>query len=226
MLRVVSYNVHGCVGLNNKLNTNAIVDTLLALDADIYCLQEVHCHMPNTKFSNQIAMLKKRLNMDTYFLRCLNIGVGGEGLLIATRLQITSVHKSYLPSIRERRGLLGVDVNTPMGELCIYCTHWGLNRDERLRQASVVSSKLLSVQKPTILCGDLNDLPGSLAIQTLLHSACLKDAGADSDLPTYPAAHPTHRIDYWLHTTDLTVQRFEVVMSTASDHRLITADLG
>src|SRR5487761_1562384 len=40
-LRVVTYNIHGCVGVDRRYDPGRIADVLDEIDADIACLQEV-----------------------------------------------------------------------------------------------------------------------------------------------------------------------------------------
>ena len=75
----------------------------------------------------------------------------------------------------------------------------------------------------TILLGDLNAEPDSVAIRTLANAGFV-DASPGGPL-TYPADEPEDRIDYIFVTPDLTVSEAETRESLASDHLPVWASL-
>jgi endonuclease/exonuclease/phosphatase (EEP) superfamily protein YafD len=78
-----------------------------------------------------------------------------------------------------------------------------------------------------VLVGDLNARPEWRQVEELLAAGWV-DAWAEAGSgPGYTsnAADPRYRIDYLLHTPDLTTVEVEVIESQASDHLAVVADL-
>ena len=129
-----------------------------------------------------------------------------------------------LPSVREQRGALEVNLTTPMGLLNVFCTHWGLNGAERERQGARLAELVAAASGPVLICGDFNEGPEAAGISALRSQAGLADADADLDRLTYPADKPAARIDYVLYPPELTLRAVSPVSSQASDHLPLIAD--
>ena len=107
----------------------------------------------------------------------------------------------------------------------MFCTHWGLDAEERKLQAEALANLVNAAPKPVVVCGDLNETFGGAAVRLLLDRSGLVDSDAGGNSPTFISTNPTLRLDYILHSQDLRVASFEVLSSTASDHQPVMADL-
>ncbi len=225
-LRILTWNIHGGKGVDGRRSIKRIAEVILQVHPHIVCLQEVHQRTLWGGMQNQPGMLQQLLAMDARFLRCLNYGIGGEGIWIGSILPVLQSGSIFLPSVRERRGLLWIEVQVRHAVRArVFCTHWGLKRDERARQAELVCQQLHSSSLPALFCGDLNDAPGQPCIDMLLESAGMQDAGAKRQCSTFPSAAPSHRIDYCMATQHWRLAD-EVTMGgcTASDHLPLWAE--
>ena len=86
--------------------------------------------------------------------------------------------------------------------------------------------KIEESQHPTIVCGDLNDVPNSYAYFKVKKD--MKDAFLEKGLGvgrTYNSLAPMLRIDYILPDTSFTVQQFDMVDENLSDHAMLVTDL-
>ena len=223
-MRVVTFNIRGGLGMDGRRSTLRIAETVLALSADIVCFQEVHQRLPWSGWIDQPRQLRRALGMRLVFQRNLVFGLGGYGVAIASRLPLLETRRHFLPSVGERRGALKVSVGTPTGPVSVWCTHWGLHQEERLRQAVQLARWVSQERQTAIICGDFNERSGAPAVRALLSGTGLRDAGADLDLATYPADLPTARIDFLLSSPTLTPHTCAVADTQVSDHRPVLAD--
>ncbi len=224
MLRVMTFNVRGGLGLDGRRDTARVANFLLTQAPDIVCFQEVHQRLPWSGWVNQPGILERELGMTVVFQRSVNTVLGGYGLAVASRHRLSDVTRRFLPSIGERRGALAVTAQTPDGPVRVWCTHWGLNGEERIRQAVRLASWVNESSLPTILCGDFNERPDAPAVRRLLSDTGLSDAGEQTGKPTYPSDLPTARIDFVLCSADLTCECCAVPDTQVSDHRPLVCD--
>lgn len=225
-MRIVSYNMHGGFGVDGRFSISRIASHLNQLRADVICLQEVHAFLPHSRFSNQPRRLAHELQMRLCFQRCFGLCFWGFGNAIASRWPVLEVYHHRLPSQREPRGALECRLQTPVGPITVFNTHWGLQPSERIRQAKVLSKHLKGTPSPYLLCGDLNDHPESLPVHILLENTPLQDASMlSAPFATFPAFNPQVRIDYIFHTPNFRVLGAERVIWLASDHLPVIVDL-
>jgi endonuclease/exonuclease/phosphatase family metal-dependent hydrolase len=224
-MRVMTYNIRGGWGMDGQWSTERIADVVLEQAPDILCLQEVHQRLPQSRFVDQPGRLQKALGLPVIFQANLRLGVGGYGLALVSRYPVNTVHNHLLPSVREQRGALEVNLTTPTGLLTVFCTHWGLNGAERERQAARLAELVLAASGPVLVCGDFNENCNAPGLGLLLSRTGLQDADADKKRLTYPADTPAARIDYILYPPDLSIQNIFPVSSLASDHLPLVADL-
>ncbi len=195
-----------------------IAEVVLAQDADIVCLQEVHQRLPQSKFQDQPKQFEKHLGLPVTFQANLRIGVGGYGLAVVSRYPVGTVQNHLLPSVREQRGVLEVRLDTPTGPLAVFCTHFGLNGEERVKQAASLAALVQASAYPVLVCGDFNERPDAPAVSRLVSQTGLLDADAAQDRWTYPTNALEGRIDYLFYSPTLTCQSVSAVESQASDH--------
>lgn len=207
-------------------STSRIAEVLRPFAADIICLQELYQHVPPTLLEDQPAALGRQLHRTAHFQRCLDFGIGGYGIGILAR-NSSEARRHRLPGGREPRGLLQLTIAGANGRhiLTAFCTHWGLTADERMLQAEATAAIVNAARRPVALCGDLNEQPHEPAIALLLARTELRDVCQTSNLPTFPSASPSLRIDYILCTPELRPERVETYGSGASDHLALSADL-
>ena len=222
---IMTYNIRGGWGIDNIRSLTRIADVIRRSGAHIACLQEVGKRWPKSQFKDQPRWLGQRLGMEFVFQPNLSIGPSGFGNLILTRFPITFVKSHALTSVGEQRGVLEVKVISPEGPVTIFCTHWGLNSDERVVQSVETSSYIAASSTPAVLCGDLNDIDTSPSVSRLISSGlhdlaaglCVTDA-------TFPSDMPKCRIDFILGTSNIKAATAVVIESPASDHRPVVVE--
>jgi len=200
-------------------------DVINALNADVVCYQEVHRRLPWSGWGDQVQSLGKATGMRIEFLPTIRLPWGGYGIAIGSRLPIISKSSLYMPSVRERRGLLTVDVDAGIRKLRVCCTHLGLSEDERVRQIDAIAEVVNKSPHDVILMGDFNERANGDGVRRLLDLCGLRDAGASSDIPTYPSDTPNARIDFAFCSPDLNVKDARIVNTLASDHLPVVVEV-
>ena len=232
-LRIMTYNVHSCIGTDGKLSPARIARVIAKHRPDIVALQELDHGRVRTGGVDQAHQIANLLDMDHHFHPAIHIEEERYGDAILTHLPMRLVRAAALPGPRhgrdtEPRGALWVAIELPDGQyLNVINTHLGLSRGERLLQArELVGEKWLgdpACRGPAIVLGDLNSLPGSPVYRTL--SSRLRDAQLQVDarpLTTFFTRLPALRIDHVFVSDDIEVTGVEIMggamTRTASDH--------
>jgi len=225
-MRVMTYNIRGGLGMDGLRSTERIAEVILAQDADIVCLQEVHQRLPQSGFSDQPGQFQKFLGLPVTFQANLRIGLGGYGLAVVSRYPVGTVQNHLLPSVREQRGVLEVRLDTPNGPLTLFCTHFGLSGEERVKQAARLAELFIGASHPVLVCGDFNERPDAPAVRLLRERTGLADADAERDCWTYPVNALEARIDYVFHSPSLACRSLSVIETEASDHLPLVGEFG
>ena len=226
-MRILTYNTRGSLGMDGRRSTPRIAKVVRQLTPDVVCFQEVHRKLARSGGEDQPALLADALGRPFVFQSNLTIGFGGYGVGIAYRGEMHRSREHMLPSKSEQRGALEVQLRDVAGfsRLTVFCTHWGLDEEERSHQALALAESVRAAGNPVIVCGDFNENAEGSAVRSLLELTGLIDADAKRNRPTFLSDNPTTRIDFILHSADLVVRNIEVVASLASDHLPVLADI-
>lgn len=241
VLRIVSYNVHGCVDAKRRIRPYKIADIIADLDADIIALQEVDGKTRLANSQNQASIIAKELNQNYVYVPTDKKGLRAFGLAVITRFEIKDSRFDWLPGLHamlnlRRRGALQVSLRTAIGDIHLINTHLSVYKMERNMQVKdLLSSRWIGKlprEEPLIVCGDFNAGPRSSAYGLL--SSKLKDvqnalpAGVPPR-PTFHARSPHRRIDHIFVSDRLEPLSIEVRRDSASrmasDHLPLLASL-
>lgn len=224
MIRLMTYNIHGAIGMDNEISAERIADVIRQSRAQIVCLQEVHTFRKVSDNVDQPAVLGALLGMQVAFQRNYRSGAGGLGNAILTSFDLRQARSHILTSQGEQRGIIEANINTPAGPLTVFCTHFGLDRKERLTQAHELAELLNAATGPRLACGDFNAEPSEESIKDLIRLGRLVDSSAGGP-PTFDAAKPSKRIDLILCGASIQVLSNSLIDTRASDHLPLVADL-
>lgn len=227
MFRVVSYNIRAGLGLDGVRSIRRIAEVLLPLNPDVICLQEVDQRMRRSWLSNQPKYLGVRLGMQAVFQRNLVQGAGAYGNCILIKPSVLHCREHSLPGHGEPRGLLEVTSKFDQTEVTLFCTHLSTEVNVREGQAAAVSEILRSVRSPKVLCGDMNDVEGSMTLSSLLDDPVLRDSALEAEPTFVPEGSKgsSLRIDFVLSDLRFNVLAYQLVDSIASDHKPVVVDL-
>lgn len=158
-LVVVTYNIHGGVGLDGRTDIGRIADVLAHLDADVIGLQEVLSAHPGEP-GGQVAELAERLGMHPRLGTTMCGDKGPYGNAILTRLPIleSSCFDLSVPGA-EPRGLMRVVVEHEGRRLTVMNTHLGVRVRDRHAQLARCADLLDEVEgddTPLVVMGDFN----------------------------------------------------------------------
>jgi len=193
-MRVATYNIHGCVGIDRQRKPERVADVLVGLDADVIGLQEVEGRRSRSKV-DQAMHLADRLGLNLVEGPLLLEGKGGYGNALLTPHPVLAVERlSYRRPGSQTRGLIDARLDIPrIGPLRVIVTHLEV-RDHRIRATQLRELKHLiddGPPGPTVLMGDLNEWWNRrLALRALDRSIQFLHSPA-----TFPARLPLLRLD-------------------------------
>lgn len=239
MPRLMTYNVHRCVGTDRKLNLQRIVSVIAEYEPDIVCLQELDVGRARTGSVDQARQIADGLSMSVHFHAAMRVEAEEYGDAILTRHPETLVQAGPLPSVRhipgiEPRGALWIRIELPDGPINMLTTHLGLVPREQRLQAAVLCGKSwlghADCAGPTILAGDFNVTSITRPYQTFVRY--LADAQRllkiSPSIKTFPSRFPTIRIDHVFVSEHIAVKAIEVprhpLARIASDHLPLVVD--
>ena len=187
-LRVVSYNIHECVGGDGRRDPARIAAVLREIDADVIGLQEVDARPSATSESMQMEYLAATLGHHAVAGPTLQRPNGEYGNALLTRRRVLDVRKIDLTVYRrEPRGALDVDLDIDGTAVRVVVTHLGLLPGERRTQVRRLVDLLgESRSDVVILCGDINEWFAVGRPLRWLHARLGRTAG----VATFPAAFP------------------------------------
>jgi endonuclease/exonuclease/phosphatase family metal-dependent hydrolase len=239
MARLLTYNVHRCVGVDRRLDIDRIVAVIAEHEPDIVCLQELDVGRARTDFVDQACSIADKLAMTFHFHPAMRVEAELYGDAILTHRPERLVRSGGLPSVRgipglEPRGALWAVVDIDGVPVNILNTHLGLvPREQRLQAEALAGPHWLGhpdCAGPTILTGDFNATSLTRPYQVL--ARCLPDAqrtlGLKPSIKTFPSSFPAIRIDHCFVSPDITVRSmlapFSPLARMASDHLPLVMD--
>src|SRR5690606_13570986 len=131
-LRVASYNVHSCVGMDRRRKPSRIAEVIREMEVDVLALQEVDNQPGDDVESMQLEYLSEALGMSAIpGLRMIR-KTGEYGNAILTRYPILAVRRHDLSyPLCEPRGALDVHLEVDGRAVRVIASHLGLRRRER-----------------------------------------------------------------------------------------------
>ena len=159
-LTVASYNIHGCRGLDYRVDADRVVRVIRAFDTDIVALQEVAVQRGKSDNLGQLNYIAKATGFE---------GLPGPALLhpnapcgtalLTRHHRILAIrHLDLSVSRREPRGALDVDLEVEGMVFRIISTHLGLRAWERREQVARLLAALSTTNGDLVmLTGDINE---------------------------------------------------------------------
>ncbi|HEY7910738.1 MAG TPA: endonuclease/exonuclease/phosphatase family protein [Blastocatellia bacterium] len=222
----MTYNIHHGEGTDGKIDLNRIAEVILTQKADIVALQEVDRGVERTARRDLIAELASLTGMDYVFGKNIDYQGGDYGNAVLTRFRILKQQNHHYKMIRpgEQRGLLQVLMMVGRKQVLFLNTHLDYRQDDAERLSNV--DEIMQVLEQykgmrVILCGDLNDIPGSRTHRKVQETFIdIWGRAGKVEGFTYSSSKPQKRIDYILVKKEKAVAPASawVVESNASDH--------
>lgn len=239
-VRIVSWNVHKCVGgLDRRYDPGRTAAVIAAQQPDVVLLQEVAQNGRWYRGERQIDVLGDALGLPhrSYFV---NVRFGprrgeyGNAILSKAPLRTTENLDLSLPG-RKARSVLHAEVRLPTPDghtrtLHAFNLHLGLSERERREQLRMLLAmpKLTAIhhQTPIVVAGDFNDVLGNLGRRQLVPAGF---RGPVRSPRTFPAVAPVRALDSLFVRGDCDliglIRPTTKGARAASDHLPLVADL-
>ena len=230
-LRVATYNIHRCRGLDGRTSPERIAAVLRAVNADVVALQEViGASQTSPGHAEELGAL---LGMGWVMAPARHLRGSLFGNVVLSRLPIRH-HAQYDLSWKtcEPRCCQRVDVSFGDDTLHLYNVHLGTAFLERRYQAGRLTAIVHDrrIGQPKVVLGDFNEWMRGLA--TTMLSERLQSIDLRSHLRrrrTYPGILPLLHLDHIYYDGRVEVVKLELPRTRqalmASDHLPLVADL-
>lgn len=228
-MRILCYNIHHANPPSKPglIDLDAIARVITDSKADLVALQEVENGAKRSGVVNQAKVLAEKTGLNYHFFKAIDYDGGDYGIAILSRYQFKDVKLVPLPQkiTAEKRVLGYVTIEIGKQQFILANTHLDATKTHENRnvQMEQILKEFEHSRLPVILCGDLNSVAGSEAINLLdkqFKRTCTENCGK-----TVPQINPRNTIDY-VATKNVKWPLLEhkVIEETyASDHRPVLA---
>jgi endonuclease/exonuclease/phosphatase family metal-dependent hydrolase len=236
-MRVLTYNVHSCIGTDAKLAPERIASVIAKTNADVICLQEIDLRRARTKHEDQAALIAEMLGMSFEFHPTVSRDPEHFGDAILSRHPFTLKRKGTFPPVPnpipdEKRGAIWAEVAIDGTTWNVINTHFGLGREERWLQAKHFTAEWIAqaLPGPVVVCGDFNSRPGSRVHRVLSEHMTDVFRLTKARRPrTFSTNLPVICLDYIYVSGNVAVDHAEMITDplarVASDHFPLAAEL-
>jgi endonuclease/exonuclease/phosphatase family metal-dependent hydrolase len=225
LLRVLTFNIlHGAT-LRGDFDLDRIAAIIRDAEPDLVALQEVDFKTKRSRGLDLAAELAIRTRMTSVFAGAMPFDGGEYGLAVLSARSFIQTRGIALPGQPDREPRIALEVITTLASgdtirfINTHLDHLGEGGD-RIAQARRLVLLASESGYPSVLAGDLNDVPGSEAIRRL-ETVWTPAYDRQDPEPTFPSDNPRVKIDYVMyHPPD----RWKVIESrvvddpVASDH--------
>jgi endonuclease/exonuclease/phosphatase family metal-dependent hydrolase len=210
MARILTYNVHRCVGVDGRLDVGRVAEVIAAQQPDIVALQELDVRRARTGGVDQAHRLAQRLGMAFHFNAAFRVEEEEYGDAVLTALPERLVKAGGLPG------------------------YWRIPQLEQQIQAACLAGEqwlgAIAGRAPTMVVGDFNATARTVAYRAL--SAGLTEARRGQrrwrGVRTFPSSLPMLAIDHVFASPGVVVDDVRApsdpLSRVASDHLPLVVD--
>jgi endonuclease/exonuclease/phosphatase family metal-dependent hydrolase len=222
MITVATFNARHGRPPTGLANNRLLAASVAGLHADVVALQEVDRHVIRSWFRNQPAAIARAAGMHWEYAPARRLDlIGDDGIALLVRGEIVHARSTLLPRADRSQARTSIIARVRIAgtELTVATTHLhGGAHAFAERQLDALLEMVDAEAEPHVLLGDLN-----LETDRVRRHVGKRLALAAGE-PTFPADHPTRRIDHvavrGLDFASASVRRLAV-----SDHRALVAVL-
>jgi endonuclease/exonuclease/phosphatase family metal-dependent hydrolase len=223
-VRVLTWNIHGGVGLDFRHDIRRIGNILSRQNADIVALQEVSLRKISSGIQNTYEYLKKIAGKYSCHAWTIKDPTGNYGHILFSKFPMEKqlVHDVSIPN-REPRAIIESLVNFPVGQVRVIALHMGICIGDKVHQLDSLREIILSGGKlPIIIMGDFNQWLGKSVENKLIDLIKIPPK-----LRTYPSFMPVLSLDRIMCTRSIEIVQMNCLYESwiASDHLPIVADI-
>lgn len=233
-LRVATYNVHRCIGIDGRLRPRRVAAVLREIDPDVAALQEVLSLPEGSREQDQARYLADELGMNVQLGEVRRMRGASYGNVLLSRFPMRRV-ENYDLSVAgfERRACLHIDVDVGEMVVHVFNVHLGTGYLERRHQGRrLAGAEILlnhRLNGPRLMLGDFNEwAPGltSKLLRSHLRSVDIRKHLKRSR--TYPGFMPFLHLDHIYHDEEMELRKLTLHRTRtslmASDHLPLVAD--
>ena len=239
-VRILTYNVHACVGLDGRLSPDRVARVIARHRPDVVALQELDVRRARSGHLDQARAIADALEMSMTFHPTMSVADEQFGDAVLSAHPMRTVRIGSLPGTGgEPRGAIWVEVDLPddgaVRPIQLFNTHFGLRpRERRLAAEALSGPEWLDhpdARTDVVLCGDFNALSWFPSLRLLTRRLIDAQVGLDGHRPraTWFGRFPIGRIDHVLVDPGWTILAIDVPDDTrsrvASDHRPLVVDV-
>ena len=219
-IRVMSYNVHNCIGSDGIKSYKRCAEIILDAKPDIVAIQEVDSMASRRNNCYVLGEMAKHCGYHPYYGKTIPFQGGAYGIGVLTKEKALSVEFHRLPCRREPRGLLVVE----MKDYYLLATHLSLVKEDQLSSVEIIRDVASKLNKPVFIAGDLNAQPKSKTMAAFKEFATILN---DTSKATFSAKKPHRCIDYVMGTngTFKSLNNHVYYGNLASDHLPLYVDV-
>jgi endonuclease/exonuclease/phosphatase family metal-dependent hydrolase len=224
-IRLMTWNVHRCIGRDGVCDPDRVARVLEAAQPDIAALQEIDNRTIDVA-RDPFSYLGGLFGWKTVATRTLVARDGHYGHIVLSRWPIESLGEIDL-SVRwrePRKAIVGI-VATPVGALAIIAAHLGLMPFERRKQFALLKERIAALTtRPLVVLGDFNDFPG----RGLAERSLCPPLTSTPELRTYPSRFPLLPLDRIWFSAPLELGTIATLAEAGrvSDHLPLLASFG
>ena len=222
-IRIMSYNVRNCTGLDNKTDYQRIANIIKAAECEAVAIQELDSMTTRYEGQDMLKNLADLTGMYPTFAPSIDYQGGKYGIGMLTKEKPLSHRRVALPCRSEPRSLQIVELEN----YYYCCTHLSLHAEDRETSIGIIIDELSKLDKPVIIAGDFNAEPEEKSMQEMAKHFQIFEKNTPY---TFPANEPNIEIDYIALYSDkgatAEVNEHTVIEAKVeSDHRPLVADI-
>lgn len=239
-IRVISYNVQSCLGIDKHFSPLRISSVIEKYHADIVCLQELDKNCGRSEHLDQAHVIAQELGMEFDFLGLHRNQPEQFGIATLSPHKMHRIKAGILPldpdgyEGQQPRGALWEEIDLGGRPVQVLNTHLSVQEKEQGLQVNALLSEawLRQAMKkgPALLCGDFNAVPAAghyRRIARILHDT--QSHLRDGARKTWPNPKPYRTLDYIFaaygsHLLNYRKTRTQLE-KVASDHLPVITDL-
>ena len=200
VVSILTFNIlHGAT-TKGDFNLDVIAEVIKERNPDFVALQEVDFKTNRARQYDLVTELGWRTKLIPLFGKAMEYDGGEYGEGVLSRYSFLSSRNVALPYSQGNEPRTALEIITTISSkdtIAFIGTHLDHLSDEkdRLSQVNKINEVFSLNKYPTILAGDLNDIPGSASIE-MLEKIWLPSYDKANPEFTYPSGMPSKKIDY------------------------------
>jgi len=187
-LRILTYNVHLCVGVDEITDYQRVADIINRINPDVVALQELDSATLRSNGYITLNELSERTKMYSVYGPYFEYDGGKYGIGILSKEKPVNWKSIPIPGRIENRLLI-----VELKDYIICCTHFSGSNDAKLKSVDILNGLFKESLKPVFFAGDLNATPESDVIKNIESRWIMLN---DPLVLTAPSYNPQKCIDY------------------------------